>query len=59
MTTNKENRHQQAHDKRQIPPDGGYGWIIVIAYGFANASYSFFTSLFKRIFDHRFFMMYM
>lgn len=21
-----------------VPPDGGYGWVIVIAYGLANVS---------------------
>lgn len=24
-----------------VPPDGGYGWIIVIAYGLANVSDDF------------------
>lgn len=39
MTT-KSNRKQKKSitDLEMVPPDGGYGWIIVISYAIANVS---------------------
>lgn len=39
MTT-KSNRKQKKSitDLEMVPPDGGYGWTIVISYAIANVS---------------------
>lgn len=31
----KESQHKK-NERHGVPPEGGYGWIIVIAYALAN-----------------------
>lgn len=40
MTSKEENCDNNASNKseKRSPPDGGFGWLIVIAYGTANVS---------------------